>query len=115
MTAEVPVAAYPAGQAPDPARLAGVDLGIIHPYAVAGPGGRGLLVSGRAIRAECHQHLRDTKARRRAAARRAPTPGQRGSRRWGKFRRRQHLVEARHARRVRQASTRPPARSSPGR
>ena len=38
VTAEVPVACYPAGQEPDPARIAGVDLGIIHPYAVAGPG-----------------------------------------------------------------------------
>ena len=103
VTAEVPVATYPDGAAPDPARLAGVDLGIIHPYAVAGPGGQALLVSGRAIRAECHQHLRDAKARRRAAARRAPRPGQRGSRRWRQFRRRQKLVEARHARRVRQA------------
>jgi hypothetical protein len=27
-------------------RVAGVDPGIIHPYAVAGPGGEGLLVSG---------------------------------------------------------------------
>ena len=36
VTAEVPVAAYPGGQGPDPARVAGVDLGIIHPYAVAG-------------------------------------------------------------------------------
>jgi hypothetical protein len=52
VTAEVPVAAYPDGAGPDPARVAGVDLGIIHPYAVAGPGGAQLLVSGRAIRAE---------------------------------------------------------------
>ena len=81
-TAEVPVAAYPQGQEPDPGRVAGIDLGIIHPYAVAGPGAEGLLVSGRAIRAEHHQHHADTKARRRAAARRAPEPGQRGSRRW---------------------------------
>ena len=51
VTAEVPVASYPEGTGPDPARVAGVDLGIIHPYAVAGPGGQ-LLVSGRAIRAE---------------------------------------------------------------
>ena len=36
VTAEVPVACYPAGQEPDPARIAGVDLGVIHPYAVAG-------------------------------------------------------------------------------
>jgi putative transposase len=58
--------------------VAGVDLGIIHPYALAGPEGQALLVSGRAIRAEHHLHLKDTKARRRAVARRAPKPGQRG-------------------------------------
>jgi hypothetical protein len=68
-------------------------LGIIHPYAVAGPDGQALLVSGRAIRAEHRQHLADTKARRRAVAARAPTPGQRGSRRWRKTRRRARLVE----------------------
>jgi len=103
VTAEVPVAAYPPGAEPDPGRVAGVDLGIIHPYAVAGPDGQALLVSGRAIRAEHHLHLKDTKARHRAAARRAPKPGQRGSRRWRRHRRRQRAVEARHARRVRQA------------
>ena len=53
VTAEVPVACYPGGQGPDPERVAGIDLGIIHPYAVAGPDGQGLLVSGRAVRAEC--------------------------------------------------------------
>ena len=74
VTAEVPVAVYPPGEGPDPARVAGVDLGIIHPYAVAGPDGEGLLVSGRAIRAEHRMHLADTKARRRAVARRAPKP-----------------------------------------
>jgi IS605 OrfB family transposase len=103
VTAEVPVACYPAGQEPDPARVAGVDLGIIHPYAVAGPGGQGLLVSGRAIRAEHRMHLADRKARVRAVAGRAPKPGQRGSRRWRHYRRRQRLAEARHRRRVRQA------------
>ncbi|HUL24449.1 MAG TPA: transposase [Streptosporangiaceae bacterium] len=103
VTAEVPVRAYPAGQEPDPARVAGVDLGIIHPYAVAGPGGEGLLVSGRAIRAEHRMHLADSKARRRAVARRAPKPGQKGSRRWWHYRRQQRLAEARHRRRVRQA------------
>jgi transposase len=103
VTAEVPVAVYPAGAGPDRARVAGVDLGIIHPYAVAGPGGQALLVSGRAIRAEHHLHLQDTKARHRAVARRAPKPGQRGSRRWRRYRRRQRVVEARHARRVGQA------------
>jgi len=74
VTAEVPVTAYPPGQGPDPGRVAGVDLGIIHPYAAAGPDGQGLLVSGRAIRAECRQHLRDGKGRSRAAARRVPRP-----------------------------------------
>jgi IS605 OrfB family transposase len=103
VTAEVPVAVYPEGQAPDHSRAAGVDLGIIHPYAVVGPDGAGLLVSGRAIRAEHHLHLRDTKARHRAAAARAPTRGQTGSRRWRKTRRRQRQVEARHRRRVDQA------------
>jgi transposase len=52
VTAEVPVATYPAGAEPDAGRVAGVDPGIIHPYAVAGPPGEALLVSGRAIRAE---------------------------------------------------------------
>jgi transposase len=93
VTAEVPVACYPVGLEPDPARMAGVDLGIIHPYAAAGPGGDGLLVSGRAVRAEHRMHLADAKARRKAVARRAPKPGQKGSR----------LAEARHRRRVRQA------------
>ena len=88
VTAEVPVAAYPPGTGPDRARVAGVDLGIIHPYAAAGPADQRLLVSGRAIRAECRQHLRDRKGRSRAAARRAPKPGQRGSRRWRRHQRR---------------------------
>src|SRR5436190_23555317 len=48
-------------------------------------------------------HLADRKARARATARRAPRPGQRGSRRWRHYRRRQRLAEARHRRRVRQA------------
>jgi IS605 OrfB family transposase len=103
VTAEVPVAVYPDGAGPDPARVAGVDLGVIHPYAVAGPGGTGLLVSGRAVRAEHRQHLRDQKGRARAAARQAPKPGQRGSRRWRKHRRATRQAEARHLRRVRQA------------
>lgn len=103
VTAEVPVRSYSAGQELDPTQVAGVDLGIIHPYAVAGPGGEGLLVSGRAIRAEHFQHHQDAKARNRAVARRAPKPGQKGSRRWRQYRRRQRLVEARHRRRVRQA------------
>jgi putative transposase len=103
VTAEVPVTVYPPGAEPDPGRVAGVDLGIIHPYAAAGPDSQALLVSARAVRAEHHLHLKDTKARRRAVARRAPKPGQRGSRRWRHYRRRQRVVEARHRRRVAQA------------
>jgi putative transposase len=103
VTAEVPVTVYAPDAEPDPARVAGVDLGIIHPYAVAGPDSQALLVSGRAVRAEHYLHLKDTKARRRAVARRAPKPGQRGSRRWRHYRRRQRIVEARHRRRVDQA------------
>ena len=103
VAAEVPVACYPDGLEPDAARVAGVDLGIIHPYAVAGPGGEGLLVSGRAIRAEHRMHLADRKARQKTVARRAPKPGQKGSRRWRHYRGRQRLAEARHRRRVRQA------------
>jgi transposase len=103
VTAEVPVAVYRDGEEPDLGRVAGVDLGVIHPYAVAGPDGEGLLVSGRAIRAEHRQHLRDLKARGRTAARRAPRPGQRGSRRWRQHRRHQRKAQNRHVRRVQQA------------
>jgi putative transposase len=103
VTAEIPVAAYPDGEGPDRARVAGVDPGVIHPLAVAGPDGHGLLVSGRAIRAETYLHLADTKRRARATARRAPAPGRAGSRRWKKTRARQRKAEAAHRRRVRQA------------
>ena len=78
VTAEVPVACYPAGQEPDPARAAGVDLGIIHPYAVAGPGGEGLLVSGRAIRAEHRMHLADSKPATVRSPAAPPGPGRKG-------------------------------------
>ncbi len=103
VTAEIPVTVYPPGEGPKPGRVAGVDVGIIHPYAVAGPDAEALLVSGRAIRAEHRMHLVDTKARRRGVARRTPKPGQRGSRRWRKYRARARQVEGRHRRRVRQA------------
>jgi transposase len=103
VTAEVPVACYPAGQEPDPGRVAGVDPGVIHPFAVAGPDGQGLLVSGRAIRAETCLHLADAKRRAKATARRAPEPGQAGSRRWRKTRARQRQQEAARKRRVTQA------------
>jgi putative transposase len=54
--------------------VAGVDLGIIHPYAVVTEQA-GLLGSGRAIRAESYRHLKDQQVRRAKAARQAPTPG----------------------------------------
>jgi IS605 OrfB family transposase len=86
----------------DPGIVAGVDPGIIHPFAVVAGDGS-LLVSGRAMRAECHLHLADTKARNRRMGRKAPSRGQRGSRRWRKLRRTQRRREARHRRRIRQA------------
>jgi IS605 OrfB family transposase len=86
----------------DPGRVAGVDLGIIHPYAVVTERA-GLLVSGRAIRAENYLHLQDQQARQTKAARRAPKPGQHGSRRWRRHRARLRRVEARHRRRIHQA------------
>ena len=86
----------------DPQRVAGVDLGIIHPYAVVTEDA-GLLVSGRALRAEAYLHRADQQARQAKAASRAPKPGQRGSRRWRRHRARQRQMEARHRRRVHQA------------
>ncbi|GAA4621720.1 hypothetical protein GCM10023196_011140 [Actinoallomurus vinaceus] len=103
VTAEVPIATYAPGTEPDRDRVAGVDPGVIHPFAASGPDGEGLVVSGRAIRAETHLHLKDTKHRRRTMATRAPKPGQVGSRRWRKYRARQRKLEARHKRRVKQA------------
>ena len=103
MTAEVPVATYEERSEPDPDRMAGVDLGIIHPYAVATEG-VALVVSGRAIRAEHRLHLAEKKARSRALATRAPKRGQAGSRRWRKYRAKTKRLEGRHRRRVAQAT-----------
>ena len=86
----------------DPDRVAGVDLGIIHPYAVVTKDA-GLLISGRAIRADSYLNLRDRQARQTKAARRSPRRGQRGSRRWRRYRLRERRTEARHRRRVHQA------------
>ncbi len=69
--AEVPLGTYEEGAAPDPRKVAGVDLGIIHPYVLADPE-RALVVSGRAMRAESRLHLAESKARKRATSRRAP-------------------------------------------
>jgi len=83
--------------------VAGVDLGIIHPYAAVTTSGEALLISGRAIRAEERLHLADSKARQRRMAPKTPRRGQQGSRRWKKLRAAQRKAEARHLRRVRQA------------
>jgi len=98
VTAAVPVQHHDL----DPGRVAGVDLGIIHPYAVVTEQA-GLLVSGRALRAENYLHLQDQQVRQAKAAPRAPRPGQRGSRRWRRHRARLRRVEARHRRRVHHA------------
>jgi transposase len=100
VTAAVPVQQHDV----DPGKVAGVDLGIIHPYAVVTEQA-GMLGSGRAIRAEAYLHRVDQQARQARAARRAPTPGQRGSRRWRRHRARLRRAEARHRRRVHQATS----------
>jgi IS605 OrfB family transposase len=102
VTAEIEIETYEPGEAPDPDRMAGVDLGIIHPFAVVADRGS-LLVSGRALRAESRLHLAESKARHRAVARRAPKKGQRGSRRWKKYQARTRVLEGRHRRRLAQA------------
>ena len=103
VTAEVAVATYEEGTGPDPAKVGGVDLGIIHPYALTSERAA-LLVSGRAIRAEHRLHLAEKKARGRALATRAPNRGQAGSRRWRKYGVRSRKLEGRHRRRVAQAT-----------
>jgi hypothetical protein len=104
-------AAVPVQQDPDldPDRVAGVDLGIIHPYAVATEQA-GLLVSGRALRAEHYLHLEDQRARQTRAARRAPKPGQRGSRRCDATGRRSVVPRSATAAASTRRSTRPPGR-----
>lgn len=79
---------------------AGVDLGIVHPYAVV-TGTDALLVSGRAIRAETRLHLSDTKRRMRNAP--PKTPGNKRSRRRKQALRKQRMSEGAHGRRIRQA------------
>lgn len=98
VTAEVPAAE----RDQDASGVAGVDLGIIHTYAVT-VADEALLVSGRAIRAEERLHLEDTKHRQQTAAPKAPSKGQRGSRRWRRYRASRRKAEARHRRKVRQA------------
>ena len=96
----------------EPALLAGVDPGVIHPLAIATGAGH-LFVSGRAVRAEEFLHLEDQKARQRQLARhRRPVraypgkPRQAGSRRWRKIAQAQRAAEERSRRRVRLAADR---------
>ncbi|MEA2587476.1 MAG: putative transposase [Actinomycetota bacterium] len=98
VTAELAVEDYDL----DPGIIAGVDPGIIHPFAVMGPA-HALLVSGRGMRAECYLHLSDTKSRAKKRAGKVPKKGQRGSRRWRKQRRSERKAQARHCRRINQA------------
>src|SRR5260370_12522293 len=98
VTAEVPVG----GSDHDPARVAGLCLRILHPSAMV-TCDEGLLVSGRAIRAEERLHLEDTKRRPQKAAATAPSKGQRGSPRWRRSRVARKRAEARHRRGARQA------------
>lgn len=98
VTAAVPVADHDL----DPTRVAGIDVGIIHPFAAA-CGDEALVVSGRAIRAEERLHLADAKARTSRMGSKTPRRGQRGSRRWRKLRAAQRAAEGRHRRRVRLA------------
>src|SRR5437660_6714346 len=98
---DVTAALVPEDHDLDPGIVAGVDPGIIHPFTVVA-GEDALLVSGRRLRAECHLHLADTKARARRMGRKAPTRGQRGSRRWRKLRKAQARAETRHRRRIHQ-------------
>jgi len=102
VTAEIEIETYRPGEAPDPDRIAGIDLGIIHPFAVVADE-RSLLVSGRALRAESRLHLAESKAGHRAVSRRAPKKGQQGSRRWKKYQARTRVLEGRHRRRLAQA------------
>lgn len=95
VTAAVPIAEHDL----DPTLTAGVDVGIIHPFAVVS-GDEALLVSGRAIRAENRLHLADSKARASKIGRKVPRRGQRGSRRWRKLRAAQRKAGTRHRRRV---------------
>src|SRR5260370_15343712 len=76
VTAEVPVA----GGDHDPTKVAGIDLGIIHPYAVMA-GGAGPLLSGRAVPAQERPHPEGTKRPAPKAPTKGPRKGQPGSRR----------------------------------
>jgi IS605 OrfB family transposase len=98
VTATVPVADNDL----DPKIVAGIDVGIIHPFAIASADDA-LVVSGRAIRAEERLHLEDSKRRQQKIAHKAPKRGQRGSRRYRKLKAKQRRAEARHRRRVRHA------------
>jgi len=111
---DVTAALSPEAHDLDPGIVAGVDPGIIHPFAVV-TGGDALLVSGRGLRAECHLHLADAKARNRRMGRKAPGRGQQGSKRWRKLRRTQRTQEARHRAGSITPTTRQPRPWSPGR
>ena len=88
----------------DPGRVAGVDLGIISPYAVVtDQAGHACVGPGNPGRRAAFTYATARPAKP-SAAHRAPRPGQRGSRRLrARHRLRLRRVEARHRRRVHQA------------
>lgn len=99
VTAEVAVADHGL----DPGRVAGIDVGIIHPFAVVADD-EALLVSGRQLRAEERLHLEDQKQRiRKLSSKKGFRRGEKGSRRYKKIRSALRGAETRHRRRIRQA------------
>src|SRR2546426_3989291 len=86
----------------DPGIVAGVDPGIIHPFAVVA-GENALPVSGRGPRGGGPPDPLRTQGGGKEGGSEGPSRGQRGSRRWRKLRRAQRRREARHRRRLRQA------------
>ncbi|MDA8265423.1 MAG: transposase [Actinomycetota bacterium] len=102
------VAVTPAEQVPG--RVAGADPGVIHPWAVTS-GDRGLLVSGRGMRAEERLHLEDAEARDRVlATKRKPVraypgkPRQEGSRRYKHLAAKRRKADAKNRRRIAHAN-----------
>ena len=78
VTAEVPVACYPEDRNRTRPGWRGWTWASSTRTRWPGPDGQGLLVSGRAIRAEHRMHLADTKARARAVPAAPPSRGRKG-------------------------------------
>ncbi|MGH2811607.1 MAG: RNA-guided endonuclease InsQ/TnpB family protein [Actinomycetota bacterium] len=83
-------------------RAAGVDLGVIHPFAAMCES-EAFLASGRQLRAEERLHLEDNKQRQRKMSSKRHGRGVVGSRRYKRLRHAKQRAEARHKRKIRQA------------